>query len=79
MHGRRTMGAPTPSYRTPPGTLRRLLLLLALAAAGGFVGAVGSALTGNAFWYGAIPAAVALGWLFVADPSRCDPTDRRRD
>jgi len=73
------MTAPTPGPRPPPGTRRRLLLLLALAAAGWLVGAIGSALTSNASWYGAIPAAIALGWLFVADPSRCEPTDRRRD
>ena len=56
----------------PPSTGKRLLLLLALATLGWLVGAVGSALTGQAYWYGAIPAAVALGWLFVADPRRCD-------
>ena len=49
---------------------------MALAAAGWLVGAAGSAVSGNAYWYCAIPAAVALGWFFVADPTQCEP-DRR--
>jgi len=68
---------PTPAGGPPPSTRKRVLLLLALAALGWLVGAVGSALSGSAYWYGAIPAAVALGWLFVADPSRCDHPDQR--
>jgi hypothetical protein len=37
---------------------------------------------GNAFfeseaWFLAIPAAVAVGWLFVADPTQCEPPSRR--
>ena len=75
------MTTPTPAGSPPPGTGtgKRALLLLALAAAGWLVGAVGSALSGQAYWYAAIPAAVAVGWLFVADPSRCDRPDRRGD
>jgi len=59
--------------RKPRSTLRRLALLVALAAMGWVVGAAGTAVSGNAYWYCAIPAAVALGWLFVADPTRCEP------
>ena len=70
------MTTPAPAGAPPPGTGRRLLLLLAAAAAAWLVGAVGSALSGNAYWYAAIPAAVAAGWLFVADPSRCKRPDR---
>lgn len=71
------MTPPTPASGPRLSTRKRVLLLLALAAAGWLVGTVGSALTGSAYWYGAIPAAVALGWLFVADPSRCDHPDQR--
>ncbi len=73
------MTPPTPGSRPRPSTRKRVLLLLGLAAVGWLVGAVGSALTANALWYGAIPAAVAVGWLFVADPSRCEGPDRRSD
>ena len=73
------MTTPTSGDSPPPGTGRRLLLLLALAAAGALVGAVGSALSGQDYWYAAVPAAVAAGWLFVADPSRCNRPDRPGD
>ena len=62
-----------PVDRPPRSTHRRLALLVALAAAGWLVGAAGTAVSGNAYWYCAIPAAVALGWFFVADPTRCEP------
>jgi len=52
--------------------------LLACLAAGGIVGAVGSALTGSDLWYLAIPVAIAGAWLFVADPTECEPTRGRR-
>jgi len=28
-------------------------------------------------WFLAIPAAVAVGWLFVANPTECEPPARR--
>jgi len=59
------------------GTKRRLAWLLACLVVGGFAGATGSALTGNAYWYLAIPAAIAAGWLFVADPEQCERPARR--
>jgi hypothetical protein len=27
--------------------------------------------SGNDIWYTAVPAVVAIGWLFFADPSQC--------
>lgn len=53
--------------------LKRVGLLLGCFAAGGIVGATGKALTDSELWYLAIPAAVALVWLFVADPTKCEP------
>lgn len=53
------------------GFYRRLAWLLACIGGGVIVGAVGSALTGDESWYLAIPAVVALGWLFIANPSKC--------
>lgn len=62
--------------RKQRSTQRRPALLVALAVIGWVVGAAGNAVSGNAYWYCAIPAAVALGWLFVADPTRCEPDSR---
>jgi uncharacterized membrane protein YoaK (UPF0700 family) len=53
--------------------LRRLVLLLACLAAGAAVGAWGSAWSGSAAWWLAIPVVLGIGWLFVADPTQCTP------
>jgi hypothetical protein len=64
---------------------RRLALLLGCLAAGAAVGALGSACSGSAAWYLAIPVALGIGWMFVADPTQCvpppddHPADGRRD
>lgn len=55
--------------------VRRLVLLLALLAAGTAVGVLGSWLSGSALWYLAIPVALAAGWLRVADPTQCVPPE----
>ncbi|MDP1647919.1 MAG: hypothetical protein Q8M01_06940 [Rubrivivax sp.] len=73
------MTPPTPASGARPSTRKRVLLLVTLVAVGWLIGAAGSTLTGNTLWYCAIPAAVAVGWLFVADPSRCEGPDRRTD
>jgi hypothetical protein len=52
-------------------TRARLALLLACTAAGLAVGALGLWLTGSGAGFLAVPAAVAVGWLFVADPTAC--------
>lgn len=54
------------------GRGRRLLLLLACLAAGAAVALVGSWLIPAQAWWLAVPAAVAIGWLGVADPTRCE-------
>jgi hypothetical protein len=53
--------------------MRRVRLLLLLACAGMVAGAAGHLLTGAQAWYLALPAALAAGWLFVADPTHCTP------
>jgi len=57
----------------PPPThhLKRLALLLACFVTGLVIALVGEALTGNQAWYLAIPAIIAAGWLFVANPTEC--------
>lgn len=62
-----------------PSTLRRALLLGACAAAGLAAGATGWWMTADPRWMLALPGVIALGWLFVADPSRCEPPAGRRE
>ena len=38
----------------------------------------GAWFTGNPYWFLAIPAALAVGWLFVANPDECTPPATRR-
>ncbi|MDH5540585.1 MAG: hypothetical protein OEY03_14385 [Rhizobacter sp.] len=57
----------------PRPSIRRLGWLLVCLAAGLAVGVAGSLVTGAQAWYLAVPAAIAIGWLFVADPTQCAP------
>jgi hypothetical protein len=69
---------PTESHSTAPARpLRRLAWLVACILAGGIVAFIGNAFMAHQAWALAIPAAVAAGWLFVADPTKCDPPSRR--
>ncbi|HEY0887375.1 MAG TPA: hypothetical protein VGE20_18920 [Ramlibacter sp.] len=61
---------------TPPGFGRRLTWLLACTALGAGVALAGIFFSGTQWWYLAIPAAVAAGWLFFGDPTQCDPPAR---
>lgn len=58
-------------------TARRLLLLASLAAAGALVGVAGLLVFGSQLGFLAVPALVALGWLHAADPTACEPADKR--
>jgi hypothetical protein len=61
------VAAAEPRARTAP-----IGLLLACLAIGGGIGAAGWLLTGGTGWFLALPVVIALGWLFVADPTRCE-------
>jgi len=64
---------PTPPARlTSSEFLKRLAWLVACVAIGALIGFIGSKLSGSQIWYTAIPAVMAIGWLFFADPSQCD-------
>ena len=67
--------------RSTASRTTRLILLLVCFLLGLGIGIVGSSLTGNSAWYAAIPAVIAVGWLFVANPDECDCNRRptRRD
>lgn len=59
---------------------KRLLLLVACVVGGLATAIAGVAFTGHDEWFLAVPAAVALGWIFVGDPSRChSPACEQRD
>jgi len=61
--------------RSRPSVLRRTLALLVCLAIGIALGWTGAILTGQTAWFLAVPVAVAFGWLFFADPSKCLPSD----
>ena len=50
----------------------RLFAFAALSCFGSLVGASAQALAGTQYFFLAIPGALALGWLFVANPSDCE-------
>jgi len=58
---------------TPPSHLNRLAWLLACVLAGALIAVIGSSLSGSTVWYLAVPALVAIGWLFLANPTECEP------
>jgi F0F1-type ATP synthase assembly protein I len=51
--------------------LHRLVLFVACICIGILVGVIGSRITGSDNWFLAIPALLAVVWLFVADPNEC--------
>jgi hypothetical protein len=55
----------------------RLLLLLGCAAAGAAIGYLGWSATGSLAWILAVPACIAAGWMFVANPAECESPRER--
>jgi hypothetical protein len=65
---------------TKPQSLSgRLLLLAACVGAGAAIAIAGHHLTGEQRWFLAIPACLAVGWLFVGDPEKCTSARCRRE
>jgi len=61
---------------SPPGPARtrwRVGALLAVLATGALLGGAGVWLTGNPYWWLAVPAALATAWLFLSNPLECQP------
>jgi hypothetical protein len=58
---------------------RRLALLGVCLLGGAVVGSIGWLLSGAQAWWLAVPAAVAAGWWFVADPTQCERPVGRND
>lgn len=65
------MQVPSRVSAAQPSPVRRLAGLMACLAVGVGVGFAGTELSGSDAWYLAIPVAIAAGWWFVADPTRC--------
>lgn len=61
----------------PPNHLKRLAWLVACFSAGLTIALTGESLTDHQAWYLAIPAILTAGWLFLADPTKCDPPARK--
>jgi len=51
---------------------------LACVFAGLVIAVIGGWLSGSTVWYLAVPAAIAVGWLFLADPTECEPPPPKR-
>lgn len=64
--------------RSPRSTRNRLAWFVVCLLAGAAAGMAGAWFTGNPYWFLAIPAALAIGWLFVANPDECTPPATRR-
>ena len=62
---------PDPSGTHRSSTARRLVLLLVCLALGITIGYIGHSITAQSAWFLAVPACIALGWLFVAHPDEC--------
>lgn len=69
----RTRRAPAPAIR------ERAASLLAVAVVGALLAAAGNWLVGGDAWVLAVPASVAVGWLFLANPENCRPPSRETD
>ena len=57
----------------PPNSGPRAIALVLVLSAGALIGTAGSWLTGSQHWFLAIPGALAVGWLFLANPLECAP------
>lgn len=58
---------------------RRLFWLLVSTAAGLGIGLIGHAMSDDPLWFLALPAALAAGWLYFADPEACLAACRKDD
>lgn len=65
--------APAPTLK------RRLLWLLACTALGLAIGLIGYHFTSSPKWFLALPAALAIGWLFFANPDECQASCGKGD
>jgi hypothetical protein len=66
-----------PSAKGAMTLQRRVLLLGACIVAGCLVGAIGHNFFDSSAWFLAVPAFIAVAWLFVANPNECLPHRER--
>lgn len=63
----------------PASFKRRLFWLLVCTALGLGVGLLGNHFSSDPRWFLALPAVLAIGWLFFASPEECMVSCRNRD
>lgn len=63
----------TEAAAAPVSFKRRLFWLLICTVLGLGIGLLGEHLTSDPRWFLALPAALAIGWLFFANPAECEP------
>jgi hypothetical protein len=69
-----------PTKAAAPATLRRRLFwLLVCAALGLGIALLGKHFTSDPRWFLALPAVLAAGWLFFANPDECMASCRKDD
>jgi hypothetical protein len=61
-----------PQPRARARLRQRILLLLGCLALGLGTGFAGAHFTSSDAWFLAVPACLAIGWFFVADPTSCE-------
>ena len=57
----------------PASFKRRLFWLLVCTALGLGIGLLGNHFASDPRWFLALPVALAMGWLFFANPAECEP------
>lgn len=72
------MQIPDPPRVASPNHVKRLAWLLACIFIGLVIAVIGNSLWENSAWWLAIPAVVAIGWLFLANPTECEPPSRQK-
>lgn len=72
------MQVPDRPRETSPDHVKRLAWLLACVFAGLIIAIIGDSLSGSSVWYVAIPAVIAVGWLFLANPTECEPPPHKQ-
>ena len=73
-----TMQTPDPPRVATPNHVKRFAWLLACILVGLVIAVIGNSLWENSAWALAIPAVVAIGWLFLANPTECKPPSRQK-
>jgi hypothetical protein len=67
-----------PPQVAAPNHIMRLAWLLTCVLVGLVIAAIGNSLSESPVWYVAIPVVVAIGWMFLANPTECTPASHQQ-